>query len=173
MRRHGVIQERNRRSDMARSARHETIILTNAAALSLSPDFLGPGAGVRLVLAGPSRLQLIMAAAAAPEAEVVLTDFGQSASLAALAARLRDMGGLDRLVLAGDGSDSAEIFSMMQTIVSVLPVLRRGQDGRIVLSVTAGPAVAALSEFLKRLVPTLARHGIALDVRVRDDVAAA
>ncbi|NHB76004.1 hypothetical protein [Rhodobacter calidifons] len=137
----------------------QAVILMNDAALSLAPELVAPGATVQVIVAGPSMLRLALAEAALPEARVICADFGQSASLAALEEKVRGMGRLHRLVLAADGADAAEIFSVMRTIVVFLPALRRG-EGSVLLTVRPGAALAALRLFLRRVQPTLDGHGV-------------
>lgn len=151
---------------MARPGEEVPLILMNDAALALPPDLTGPVAGARLVVAGASRVRLALATLAQPEATTIWTDFRHSASLVALGARVRRMGRLDRLILAGDGGDSGQMFAIMRTIVTILPSLRRGRDRGIVLVATDGPALPSLQEFLRRLRPDCDRRGIGLDLRV-------
>jgi hypothetical protein len=125
------------------------------------------------VVAGASRLRLTLAGLALPEATMVCTDFAQSASLSALQARVRATGRLDRLVLAGDGTDSAEIFAMMQTVITFLPILKRGHGRGMVLVVTNGPALASLRLFLNCLRPSCDRCGINLVLRLHGERPAA
>lgn len=161
---------------MARPGPQDPLILMNEAALALpvevAVDLVGPVAGARLVVAGPSRLRLTLARLALPEATMICADFGQSASRKALGARVRAMGRIDGLVLAGEGADSAQMFAIMQTIVTFLPGLRHGGGRGIVLVVTDGPALGSLRQFLRRLRPSCDRRGIGLVLHVPDPSAA-
>lgn len=132
----------------------QSVILMNDAALSLAPDLVAPGAAQQVIVAGPSLVRLALAEAALPEARVICADFGQSASLAALEEKVRGMGRLQRLVLAADGADAAEMFAVMRTIVAFLPALRRG-EGSVLVAVRPGKALASLRQFLRRVQPTL------------------
>ena len=129
------------------------VILMNDAALPLAPGLVPPGLDAQVVVAGPSMLRLALAEAALPGAQVICADFGQSASRAALEEKLRRMGRLDRLVLAGDGADAAAMFTLMRTIVTFLPALRRG-GGSVHLTVSRGEALDSLRLFLRRVQPT-------------------
>lgn len=142
------------------------LILMNDAALGLPPEVAEPVVGARLIVAGASRLRLTLATLALPDADMILTDFGQSASLGALGTRVRALGRLDRLVLAGDGADSAQVFAMMQAVITFLPILKRGRGRGIVLVVRDGPALASLRQFLHRLRPSCDRCGIDLVLRL-------
>ncbi|WP_128514580.1 hypothetical protein [Tabrizicola thermarum] len=141
-----------------------TLTLANDAALSLlSRQDLVPDA-TRLVVVGTSPLRMALAEVAFPEAELVCADPGQSAALAMLEDKLRAMGRLDRLVLAGDGADSAAIFALMRVIVAFVPALRSAPGGSIHLAVRPGASVGALRQFLRRMQPTMDRQNI--DVRL-------
>lgn len=132
----------------------QAVILMNDAALSRVPDLVAPESGAQVVVAGPSMVRLALAEAAMPDAQVICADFGQSASLAALEERIRRCGRLHRLVLAGDGADAAGMFTLMRTIVTFLPALRRG-GGSVHLTVSPGESLASLRLFLRRVQPTL------------------
>lgn len=151
---------------MARPGPEVPLVLMNDAALALPTDLAVPVEGARLIIAGTSRVRLTLATLALPEAMVVWTDFGQSASLAALGARVRAEGRLDRLVLSGDGADGAGMFAIMQTILTFLPLLKRGSEGGILLVVRNGPALVSLTQFLQRLRPSCDRSGIKVELRV-------
>jgi hypothetical protein len=119
---------------------------------------------------------MTLAELALPEARMIWTDFRHSASLAALQAALRAEGGLDRLVLAADGEEGEQAFSVMCAVLSLLPVLHRRSGGRIELICTAGGAVASLVAFVERIGPRLARDGVAVTLAIlepRKDHAAA
>lgn len=133
----------------------QAVILMNDAALSRVPDLVAPGSSdAQVVVAGPSMVRLALAEAVLPDAQVICADFGQSASLAALEEKVRHMGRLHWLVLAGDGADAAGMFTLMRTIVTFLPALRRG-GGSVHLTVSPGAALASLRLFLRRVQPTL------------------
>ncbi len=150
---------------MADTGTKPPVILMNDAALSLHPDLVPRDTDTRVIVAGQSRVRMMLAEVALQDSQMIWTDFSQSASLAALETRVRAEGRLHRLVLAADGSDSAEMFMLMRTIVTFLPALRRGKGGLVML-VEAGAAVTSLIQFLRRLRPTLDRYGIAVDLRI-------
>lgn len=150
-------------------------ILLNDLALHLMPDAIAPD-DQRVTVAGNSLVRMTLAELALPEARMIWTDFRHSASLAALQAALRAEGGLDRLVLAADGEEGEQAFSVMCAVLSLLPVLHRRSGGRIELICTAGGAVASLVAFVERIGPQLARDGVAVTLAIlepRKDHAAA
>ncbi|WP_374374468.1 hypothetical protein [Tabrizicola sp.] len=150
-------------------------ILLNDLALHLMPDAIAPD-DQRVTVAGNSLVRMTLAELALPEARMIWTDFRHSASLAALQAALRAEGGLDRLVLAADGEEGEQAFSVMCAVLSLLPVLHRRSGGRIELICTAGGAVASLVAFVERIGPRLARDGVAVTLAIlepRKDHAAA
>ncbi|WP_137109871.1 hypothetical protein [Rhodobacter sp. SY28-1] len=143
-----------------------TVILMNDAALSLlSGREMGPEP-VTVIIVGTSPVRMALAEVAFPDALLICADPGQSAALAVLDERLREIGRLDRLVLAGDGADSAAIFALMRMVVTFLPALRCGTDASIDLAVQPGPAVVALRQFLRRMQPTLDDNRIAVRLTV-------
>lgn len=150
-------------------------ILLNDLALHLMPDAIAPD-DQRVTVAGNSLVRMTLAELALPDARMIWTDFRHSASLAALQAALRAEGGLDRLVLAADGEQGEQAFSVMCAVLSLLPVLHRRSGGRIELICTAGGAVASLVAFVERIGPRLARDGVAVTLAIlepRKDHAAA
>ena len=143
-----------------------TVILMNDAALSLMSECeMGPEP-LTVIVVGTSPVRMALAEVAFPDAQLVSADPGQSAALAALDERVRALGRLDRLVLAGDGADSAAMFALMRMVVTFLPALRCGTASSIDLAVQPGPAVVALRQFLRRLQPTLDADRIALKLTV-------
>lgn len=143
------------------------LILMNEEALALETMDLPERA--RVLVAGRSLVQMTVAELALPGAEMIWTDFRQSASLSALHTTVQAAGGLDRLVLAGDGGKSEAMFSLMCAVLTFLPALRRRRGSRIELVVGAGPAVSSLVTFLERIEPRLARQGIMVSLRVREE----
>lgn len=144
----------------------DTVILMNDAALPLMSGGQMLAEPATVLVVGTSPVRMALAEVIFPEAQLICADPGQSAALAQLDERLRVLGRLDCLVLAGDGADSASMFAMMRMVVTFLPALRCGQDSRIVLSVQPGPAVVALRQFLRRMQPTLEANHIALQLTV-------
>jgi hypothetical protein len=145
------------------------MILMNEEALSLASLTVGLPNEAKVFVAGRSLVQMTLAELALPGAEMIWTDFRQSASLSALHATVQAAGGLDRLVLAGDGRKSEAMFSLMCAVLTFLPALRRRRESRIELVVGAGAAVQSLVTFLQRIEPRLARQGISVSVEVRDE----
>lgn len=138
------------------------LILVNEAALALDPALIGAQEAATVVVAGASRARLALAHVIFPGAEVVWTDFGLSASVRSLLARIEARGGLDRLVLAGaqDAPEPAETH--LSAILTLLPALRRRQGAEVVLSFPEGPALRSLRTFLRRLAPELRRDGLSV-----------
>ena len=145
------------------------LILMNEEALSLASVTMALPDGAKVFVAGRSLVQMTLAELALPGAEMIWTDFRQSASLSALHATVQAAGGLDRLVLAGDGGKSEAMFSLMCAVLTFLPALRRRRGSRIELVVASGAAVPSLVTFLKRIEPQLARQGISVSVQVREE----
>ncbi len=142
------------------------VILLNEAALDRSLDMLGGHEDARIVVAGRSLMRMSLAELALPGAQIVWTDFRQSASLRTLHCEIQRLGGLDRLVLAVDGEESEAIFSVLSAILTFLPALRRRRESEIVLAVEAGQAVATLQAFLARLGPRLESDGIKVVLQI-------
>lgn len=144
------------------------MILMNEEALSLASVTMGLPDGAKVFVAGRCLVQMTLAELALPGAEMIWTDFRQSASLCALHATVQTAGGLDHLVLAGDGGKSEAMFSLMCAVLTFLPALRRRPGSRIDLVVTSGPALQSLVTFLQRITPRLARQGISAVLQVRE-----
>jgi hypothetical protein len=142
-------------------------ILLNEEALGLAADLAVVPEGARVIVAGRSLVSLTLAELALPGAEMIWTDFRQSASLSALHGTVQAAGGLDRLLLAGDGRKSEQMFSLMCAVLTFLPALRRKRRSEIVLAVEAGAAVAALETFLRRIGGRLAEQGVGVTLRIR------
>lgn len=142
------------------------VILMNEAALSLPMESLPMLTDARVIVAGQSLVTMTLAELSIPGAQMIWTDFRQSASLRKLHAAIQEQGGLDLMVMAADGSESEAMFSLMCAILTFLPALKRDGGGRIVLSVRDGPAVSSLEAFLKRLMPRLARDGVSAQLRI-------
>ena len=143
-------------------------ILVNDEVLGLLPEALTLDDGARVFVAGRSFVQMTLAELALPGAEMIWTDFRQSASLSALHATLQAAGGLDRLVLAADGARSEAVFSVMCAVLTFRPALRRRKGARIQLVLEAGQAVDSLVQFLGRIEDTLVRDGISVELRIRE-----
>lgn len=155
---------------MTRDDTTRTLILMNEEALASETMDLPDGA--RVIVAGRSLVQMTLAELALPGAQMIWTDFRQSASLSALHATVQAAGGLDRLVLAGDGTKSESMFSLMCAVLTFLPALRRRKGSGIALVVEAGPAVTSLEQFVRRIEASLRAQGIAVELRVRTTASA-
>jgi hypothetical protein len=151
------------------ATQHHTVgpvVLLNEAALDVPPDLIGADDTARVIVAGASLVRMTLAELSLPGARMIWTDFRQSASLRRLHRAIQALGGLDRLVLAGDGHDGEDMFSMMCAILTFLPALRGRPGARIVLCVQDGPAVAALRQFLRGLASRLATDGIGVLLQI-------
>ena len=144
------------------------VILINAAVLSLPRETITLDDEATVFVAGRSLVQMTLAELALPQAQMVLTDFSQSASLSALNATLQAAGGLDRLILAADGEESEAVFSLMCAVLTFRPALRRRRGGKIELILEDGRAVPSLVEFLQRIGGTLDLDGISTELRICD-----
>ena len=138
------------------------LVLMNDAALGLPAGTVDLPEDAKVLVAGNSLVPMTLAELSLPGAQVIWTDFRQSASLSALHSAVKDKhdGGLDRLILAGDGAQAETMFALMCAVLTFLPALRRRKAARIDLIVREGPAVTALIQFLKRLCPKVSRDGI-------------
>lgn len=148
----------------ATPARRKVILANEAAIALLTPEADPQKAHV--IVAGRSLVALTLAQLALPGARVIWADFRQSASVGRLHAGLYRLGGLDRLILAGDGQRADDIFSIIRAILCFLPALRRVGQARISLSVQDGPALVSLQEFLSRLSPCLGDWGVCVDLAI-------
>jgi hypothetical protein len=144
------------------------VILINAAVLSLPRETITLDDEATVFVAGRSLVQMTLAELALPQAQMVLTDFSQSASLSALNATLQAAGGLDRLILAADGEESEAVFSLMCAVLTFRPALRRRRGGKIELILEDGRAVPSLVEFLQRIGGTLDLDGIETELRITE-----
>lgn len=145
---------------MADSGKNRTVTLVNDAALALLSKGDMALEATQLIIVGTSPVRMALAEVAFPDAALICADLGQSAALAMVDDKVRGYGRLDRLVLSGDGADSAATFALMQAIVTFLPTLRGGEDSSIHLAIQPGPAVVALRQFLARMQPTMERQNI-------------
>ncbi|MDQ2067819.1 hypothetical protein Q9295_15690 [Xinfangfangia sp. CPCC 101601] len=136
------------------------VVLINAEALFRIDLERVDNADAVLLVAGSQIVDMTLAELAVPGAQMIWTDFRQSSSLGRLHQEIDALGGLDQMVLAGDGARAEVVFSMMCALLSLLPALRRPRQAQVTLMLDDGPAVANLQEFLTRLSPGLAQHGI-------------
>lgn len=153
-------------SDLNAQTRHP-ILLINAEALSRIDLPMIEAEGGTLIVAGNQIVDMTLAELALPGAQMIWTDFRQSSSLGRLHAEIGSLGGLDHLILAGDGAKAEAMFSLMCAILSLLPALRRPGKAQVSLLLDDGPAVAALQEFLTGLAARLNRHGISVVMELR------
>lgn len=144
------------------------VILINDDALRLPAGTLELDDGARVYVAGRSLVQLTLAELALPGAEMIWTDFRQSASLCALHATLQAAGGLDRLMLAADADRSEAVFSLMCAVLTFRPALRRRRGARVELILEAGQAVSSMVQFLERIGTTLDMDDVSVELRIRD-----
>ena len=142
------------------------VILINVPALRLLPPSLAGRPGATTIVAGSEIVDMTLAELALPGAEMIWTDFRQSASLGRLHQEIDARGGLDHLILAADGTRAESVFSVMCAILSLLPALRRPGRAQVSVMLEDGPAVVSLQEFLGRLAPGLRRHGISVGMEV-------
>ena len=147
-------------------SRNQTVTLVNDAALALLSQGDMALEATQLIVVGTSPVRMALAEVAFPDAALICADIGQSAALAMLDKKVRAYGRLDRLVLAGDGADSAVIFALMRVIVTFLPTLRGGEGSRIHLAIQPGPAVVALRQFLSRMQPAMDRQNTTVSLVV-------
>ena len=144
----------------------KTVTLMNEAALDLPLDLMRGKDGAEVIVAGNSLVRMTLAELSLPGAQMIWTDFRQSASLRHLHGVIRDRGGLDRLVLAGNGQDGEAMFSLMCAVLTFLPSLRRKPGAEVVLAIEDGPALGSLRAFLERLAGRLEHDRISLHLRI-------
>jgi hypothetical protein len=141
-------------------------VLLNDAALHLAPEVLSLPEPARIMIAGRSLVRMTLAELAVPGAQLIWTDFRQSASLSALQSLVQAAGGLDRLILAADGDQGEEMFSLMCAVLTFRPALRRRRGAQVQLIVEAGDALPSLTEFIDRIKPKLSPDGIDMALQV-------
>lgn len=144
----------------------QTVTLVNDAALALLSQGDLEMDTTQLIVVGTSPVRMALAEVAFPDAALICADIGQSAALAMLDEKVRGYGQLDRLVMAADGADSAQVFSLMRVIVTFLPLLRGEEVSRIQLAIQPGPAVVALRQFLRRMQPAMQRQNVTVTIVV-------
>jgi hypothetical protein len=144
------------------------VVLMNEAALELPMEDMPNPESAQVIVAGQSLVRMTLAELSIPGAQMIWTDFRQSASLRKLHGAIQDLGGLDRMVMAADGDEAEAMFSLMCAILTFLPALRRNGGGQIVLAVTKGQAVGSLQAFLQGLMSRLARDGVTVSLQVHD-----
>ncbi len=142
------------------------VVLLNEAALALPDAAALDPALSQVIVAGRDLVALALSEASLPGAQMIWTDFRQSASLGRLHGQIAEQGGLDQLILGADGARAEEVFSVMCAILSFLPALRRRPGAEIVLGLRDGPAVRALRSFLDRIAPRLAEGGPTVRLRI-------
>lgn len=145
---------------MTRSDDSRPAVLMNDTALGLPAGTVTLPDDARVQIAGNSLVRMTLAELSLPGAQMIWTDFRQSASLSALHGAIKGKGGLDRLILAGDGAQGEAMFALMCAVLTFLPSLRQRKGARIELIVQNGAAVTALTQFLQRIRPRLSRYGI-------------
>jgi hypothetical protein len=152
------------------------VLLLNDAALQLPPDVLSIPTQAQIIIAGQSLVRMTLAELAVPGAQLVWTDFRQSASLCALHRSVQAAGGLDHLILAADGDEGQAMFSLMCAVLTLLPALRRRPGARVQLVVEAGRAVTSLKQFIERIAPKLSADRVEFALQIverRQAIAAA
>ena len=147
-------------------SRNQSVTLVNDAALALLSQGDMVLEATQLIVVGTSPVRMALAEVVFPDAALICADIGQSAALAMLDGKVRSYGRLDRLVLAGDGADSAVIFALMRVIVTFLPTLRGREGSHIHLAIQPGPAVVALRQFLSRMQPAMDRQNTTVSLVV-------
>lgn len=143
------------------------ILLINAESLPRIDLTKIEAEGGTLIVAGSQIVDMTLAELALPGALMIWTDFSQSNSLGRLHAKIDSLGGLDHLILAGDGAKAETMFSLMCAILSLLPALRRPGKAQVSLLLDDGPAVSSLQEFLTGLASRLSRYGISVVMELR------
>ena len=138
---------------------HRKVTLLNEAALDLPMEMLGE-AGDLVIVAGSSLVRMTLAELSLPGAQMIWTDFRQSASLRNLHSAIHELGGLDRLVLAGNGEDGEAMFSVMCAVLTFLPALRMHPGAEVVLAIQDGPALGSLRAFLQGMTQRLRQDQI-------------
>ncbi|MFP5478322.1 MAG: hypothetical protein ACLGIE_01350 [Alphaproteobacteria bacterium] len=135
------------------------VMLLNEAALDLPLEMLG-APGDLVIVAGSSLVRMTLAELSLPGAQMIWTDFRQSASLRHVHGAIHELGGLDRLVLGGNGQDGEAMFSVMCAVLTFLPALRRRSGADIILAIQDGPALGSLRAFLQGMTARLRKDRI-------------
>ena len=142
------------------------VVLLNDLALQALPELVSASDAAHVIVAGRSLVRMTLADLALPEAQMVWTDFRQSASLCALHTAVQRAGGLDRMILAADGASGEEMFALMCAILTLLPAMRRTDTASVQLIIGAGEAVPSLEQFVARIAPKLRAEGIAVTLQI-------
>lgn len=142
------------------------VVLLNDLALQAMPDLISATEAAHVIIAGRSLVRMTLADLALPGAQMVWTDFRQSASLCALHSVVQGAGGLDRMILAADGARGEEMFALMCAILTLFPAMRRTGKASVRLIIGAGEAVQSLEQFVARIAPKLRAEGISVTLEI-------
>lgn len=142
------------------------VLLLNDVALQALPELISVSEAAHVIVAGRSLVRMTLAELALPGAQVIWTDFRQSASLCALHSAVQEAGGLDRMILSADGERGEDMFALMCAILALLPAMRRTEGACVRLIIGAGAGVSSLEQFVARIAPKLRAEGIAVTLQI-------
>ena len=142
------------------------VVLLNDVALQVLPELIPASEAAHVIVAGRSLVRMTLAELALPGAQMIWTDFRQSASLCALHSAVQDAGGLDRMILSADGERGEEMFALMCAILALLPAMRRTDGASVELIIGEGVGISSLEQFVARIAPKLRAEGIFVELQI-------
>lgn len=147
------------------------VLLTDAA-IGLPEVSALYAAGQRLVVAGDDAVGMSLAEVALPGSRRIWTNLRRSSELFRLRGAMEAIGPCDRLVLAGRDGGLDEGVTLMQTMLAVLPMMRRQGRGEILIVLPPGEGHDAIATFLDRIGPELRAGGVDAHLRTAAEDAA-
>jgi hypothetical protein len=153
----------------AASTEDVTLLVLADGARGLPPD-LATKVGSHVVVASPSRTLLAVAQMSLPEAAIVWTNLNNSASLRSLRRTVMARGEVGRLVILGGTEATAAGFAEMETLLNLLPAMRRSPPAEIVIRPNSLEATQSLQTFVDCFTPHLQDQGLALSVDRPDNL---
>ena len=147
-------------------------VIVNDAAIGLPEVGRCHGAGHRVIVAGDDSVQMSLAEIVLPGADRVWANLRRSSELCRLRAQLGRAGGCAGLVLVARDGSRAQGLTLMQVMLALLPLVA-GASGRVLLVVPQGAGLAAVTDFVCRIGPTLQARGVSVDLRAGPDQAGA
>lgn len=149
----------------ARAGRPVLNVLLTDAAIGLPEVSALYAEGQRLVVAGDDVVGMSLAEVALPGSDRIWANLRRSSELFRLRGAMEAIGPCDRLVLAAREGGLDEGLTLMQTMLAVLPMMRRQGRGQILVVLPRGEGHDAISAFLDRIGPELRAGGVAARLR--------
>lgn len=140
------------------------VLLTDAA-IGLPEVSAFYAEGQRLVVAGDDVVGMSLAEVALPGSDRIWTNLRRSSELFRLRGAMEAIGPCDRLVLAARDGGLDDGLTLMQTMLAVLPMMRRQGRGQILIVLPPGEGHDAVEAFLDRIGPELRAGGVIARLR--------